>query len=178
MCDTAAYTLQSSILIWALSLIPSIILHYALLALVCAFSVIYAANYKRPSTRLSRLNIRITAAVDILARAKSQCPRDYLDLADEEAGLLQIQSCLLEALNTPWKTYLHKMWTIWHSLGKCERQVRKLQTSALLIIEAEHQRKLAEHITESMEVVNVVILSPSGCTLRAQQTVHSIRAEI
>ncbi|KAJ7474827.1 hypothetical protein FB451DRAFT_1174259 [Mycena latifolia] len=138
MCDNASYTLQSSIFIWALSIIPSSILPYFILALVCASLVIYTVHHMRPSTRLSRLNDALAGATEILARAKSACLRDLLDLAEAEACLLQ-----------------------------CERQVRELQTSTLLIMEAENQRKLAKHINESRQIVNTVVRSPSLINLRA-----------
>ncbi|KAJ7474791.1 hypothetical protein FB451DRAFT_1464838 [Mycena latifolia] len=168
MCDNASYALRSSIFIWALSLIPSSILFYLILALVCAFLVIYAAHHMRPSTRLSRLNDALAGATEILARAKFECLRDLLYLAETEACLLQvklstskIQTSLLEARDASWETYLHKIRAISHSLDRCERQVRELQTSTLLIIEAENQRKLAEHINESRGIVNTVLRSPS-----------------
>ncbi|KAJ7474804.1 hypothetical protein FB451DRAFT_1558066 [Mycena latifolia] len=89
MCDNPSYALQSSIFIWALSLIPGSIFFYVILALVCASLVIYADHRIRPSTRLSRLNDALAGATEILARAKSDCLRDLLDLADKEARLLQ-----------------------------------------------------------------------------------------
>ncbi|KAJ7474819.1 hypothetical protein FB451DRAFT_1174249 [Mycena latifolia] len=168
MCDNAYYTLQSSIVIWALSLIPGSIFCYVILALACASLMIYAAHRIRPSTRLERLNNALTTTTEILARAKSECLRDLLDLADKETVLLQvklsaskIQTRLLEARDASWETYLHKIRAISHSLDRCERQVRELQTSTLLIIESENQRKLAEHINESREIVNMVLRSPS-----------------
>ncbi|KAJ7474799.1 hypothetical protein FB451DRAFT_1464874 [Mycena latifolia] len=169
MCDNfnASYTLQSSIVIWALSLIPSGIFPYVILAMVCASLVIYAAHRIRPSTRLSRLNDALAGATEILARAKSECLHDQLDLVDEEGRLLQvklsaskIQTHLLEARNASWEIYLPRIRAVCHSLDSCERQVREIQTSTLLIIEAENQRKLAEHINESRGIVNTVLRSP------------------
>ncbi|KAJ7474813.1 hypothetical protein FB451DRAFT_1366858 [Mycena latifolia] len=189
MCDNTSYTLQSSIFIWALSLIPGSIFFYVILALVCAALVIYAAHRIRPSTRLSRLNDALAGATEILARAKSDCLRDLLDLADKEARLLQvklsaskIQTSLLEARDASWETYLHKIRAISHSLDKCERQVRELQTSTLLIIEAENQRKLEEHINENREIVNTVLRSPrhnrrfnqSSGSLELNQTIYIV----
>ncbi|KAJ7708247.1 hypothetical protein B0H17DRAFT_1031989 [Mycena rosella] len=176
MCDNAVYTLQSSVLILALSAIPSTIVLYTILALVCASFVIYAAHHELPSTRLIRLNNVITAVKDILARAKSECLRDHLVIAYEEEDLIRvidspfmirvelsmsnIQTGLLEARDAPWTIFIHKMWTIWHSLDKCERKVREIQKSLLLILEAEHHRKLAENLNESREAVNAVVQSP------------------
>ncbi|KAJ7474790.1 hypothetical protein FB451DRAFT_1174217 [Mycena latifolia] len=167
--------MESSIFIWALSLIPSDIFPYVIPALACASLMIYAAHRIRPSTRLSRLNDALADATEILARAKSECLRDLLDLTDIEACLLQyakqfgvklsaskIQMSLLKARDASWETYLHKIRAISHSLDRCERQVRELRTSTLLIIEAEHQRKLAEHINESREILNTVLWSPTS----------------
>ncbi|KAJ7474825.1 hypothetical protein FB451DRAFT_1558085 [Mycena latifolia] len=114
------------------------IFFYVVLALVCISLIIYAAHRIRPSTRLSRLNDVLAGATEILARAKSECLRDLLDLADKEARLLQvklsaskIETSLLEARNASWETYLHKTRAISHSLDRCEHQVRELQTSTL-----------------------------------------------
>ncbi|KAJ7708243.1 hypothetical protein B0H17DRAFT_1191719 [Mycena rosella] len=175
MCDNAVYTLQSSVLILALSAIPGTIVLYTILALICVSFVIYAAHHELPSTRLIRLINVITAVKDILARAKSECLRDHLVIAYEEEDLIRvelsmsnIQTGLLEARDAPWKIFIHKMWTIWHSLDKCERKVREIQKSMLLILEAEHHRKLAENLNESREAVNAVVQSP-GHSRRSTQ---------
>ncbi|KAJ7474846.1 hypothetical protein FB451DRAFT_1246801 [Mycena latifolia] len=180
MCDNITYTLQSSIFIWALSLIPSSIFFYVIPALVCTSLVIYAAHRIWPSTRLERLNNALTTTTDILARAKSECLRDQLDLVDGEGRLLQaklsaskIQTSLLEARDASWEGYLHKIRAISHNLDRCERQVRELQTSTLLIIEAEHQRKLAEHINESRDIMNTVLRSPKGLIKSAGSFEHN-----
>ncbi|KAJ6531382.1 hypothetical protein DFH09DRAFT_1183494 [Mycena vulgaris] len=167
MCDNAYTPLQSGILFWALSLVPLNIFRYVGLGAAAASGVIYVAHYHHPSTRLGRLNNMLSTTTDILACAKSHCLRDHLNLADDEHCLLRaklsasrIQSRLLEARDAPWKLYFQTIRAIWLSLNKCERQVREIRTSTLLTIEAEHQRKLAEHIKESREIVNTVVHSP------------------
>ncbi|KAJ7660644.1 hypothetical protein B0H17DRAFT_1094924 [Mycena rosella] len=205
MCDNAVYTLQSSVLILALSAVPSTIVLYTILTLVCASFVIYAAHHELPSTRLLRLDNLITAVKDILARAKSDCLRDHLVIAYEEEDLIRcaeyrelhgqvrfinspfmlrvklsmsnIQTGLLEVHDAPWKIFIHKMWTIWHDLGKCEHKVRGIQTSMLLILEAEHQRKLAEDLNESREAANAVIQSQSEHIWLARNSEHRRRGQ-
>ncbi|KAJ6531391.1 hypothetical protein DFH09DRAFT_1284882 [Mycena vulgaris] len=160
MCDNLYTPLQSGVLFWVLSLVPINIFRYVGLGAAAISGVIYAAHYHHPSTRLGRLNNMLSTTTDILAHAKSQCLRAHLDLADDERRLLRIQSRLLEARDAPWKLYLPTIRAIWLSLHKCERQVREIRTSTLLTIEAEYQRKLAEHINESREIVNAVVHSP------------------
>ncbi|KAJ7660622.1 hypothetical protein B0H17DRAFT_1094828, partial [Mycena rosella] len=180
-----------NIFILALSAVPSTIVLYTILTLVCTSFVIYAAHHELPSIRLLRLNNLITAVKDILAHAKSECLRDHLVIAYEEEYLIRvinspfmlrvklsmsdIQTGLLEVRDTPWKIFIHKMWTIWHNLSKCERKVRGIQTSLLLILEAEHRRKLAEDLSESREAVNSVIHSQSEHIRLARNSEHQRR---
>ncbi|KAJ7466013.1 hypothetical protein FB451DRAFT_1178843 [Mycena latifolia] len=175
MHDNVTTQLQLAIVFWALLFIPSTILRYVALGVLGMSLVIYAVHYKLPSTRLARLIFAITVAADILARAKFECLRNQLDLADEECHLLQarisaskIKSSLLKARDAPWETYLDQIRAIQHSLDKSERQVRELQTATLLIIETEYQRKLAEHMNECREIVNTVLRSPTAGGGRAQ----------
>ncbi|KAJ6507104.1 hypothetical protein DFH09DRAFT_1101333 [Mycena vulgaris] len=167
MCDSLYTPLQSGVLFWVLSLVPINIFRYIGLGAAAVSGAIFAAHYHHPSTRMARLNNMLSATTEILARAKSHCLRDHLDLANDERRLLRaklcaskIQSRLLEARDAPWKLYFQTIRAIWLSLNKCERQVRDIRTSTLLTIEAEHQRKLAEHIKESREIVNAVVHSP------------------
>ncbi|KAJ6535844.1 hypothetical protein DFH09DRAFT_1091620 [Mycena vulgaris] len=157
--------LQSGVIFLALSLVPLNIFRYIGLRVAAVSGVIYTAYYRHPSMRIGRLDNMLSATTDILARAKSHCIRDRSNLADNERRLLRIQSRLLEARDAPWKLYFQTIREIWLTLNKCERQVREIRTSTLLTIEAEHQRKLAEHINEI-----AVVHSPRHNTWSNQST--------
>ncbi|KAJ7809542.1 hypothetical protein B0H14DRAFT_2607994 [Mycena olivaceomarginata] len=72
--------------------------------------------------------------------------------ADQARGV-RLHSCLLETRNIPgWKNYLRVMVTISRALAMLEREVRDVQTSLLVLIEAAHQCKLTEDICEGQEI--------------------------
>ncbi|KAJ6501305.1 hypothetical protein DFH09DRAFT_1289791, partial [Mycena vulgaris] len=88
MCDSLYTPLQSGVLLWVLSLIPLNIFRYIGLGVAAVSGVIYIVYYRHPSMRMGRLDNILSATTDILARAKSHCLRDHLDLADDERRLL------------------------------------------------------------------------------------------
>ncbi|KAJ7143818.1 hypothetical protein C8R44DRAFT_758967 [Mycena epipterygia] len=168
MSDNTYTPLQSSILLWALLLIPSNVFHYVALGTAAITLPIYATYYLHPSTHLGRVNSAIIATTEILTWAKSECTRNHFDLAEKEGRLLQaklavskIRSHLLEARGTSWKIYYQKIRAISQSLDKCERQLREIETAILLIIETEEERELIENINKTREIVNRYNI-PSG----------------
>ncbi|KAJ7173936.1 hypothetical protein C8R43DRAFT_631151 [Mycena crocata] len=169
---TATYTpVQTMILCLVtagLSLIPNPFLHYIGLAIIISSSfIVHAIRHHRPSIHLRRINKAVAVTVQLLARAKLECARDQFELAAEERRLVEvklaasrIQSLLLGACDAPWKIYLQTMRAVFLSLDNCEREIHKVQTATLLIIEAEHQRKLEHDINESLGILNAVARYP------------------
>ncbi|KAJ7347746.1 hypothetical protein DFH08DRAFT_960174 [Mycena albidolilacea] len=159
MCDTSNI-LQSSALFWTLSLIPSKIFPYLALGVLSASSIIYALYQNLPSARLGQIHNAIAIVDETLTHAKAKCMRDYLVLVEAEIRFLRerlavsrLHSRLLETRNIPdWKNYLRVMVTISRALAMLEREVRDIQTSLLVLIEAAHQHKLTEDIRESQEI--------------------------
>ncbi|KAJ7763528.1 hypothetical protein DFH07DRAFT_956339 [Mycena maculata] len=140
--------LQSLVLLLAaatLSSIPSNIkIQYLSLGIGCTF-------------HLNCLRDEVTMTTDILVRARAECVRDHHDLSEKWRQFLQvklsaskIQSRLLKAAGMEWVLYLQEMWAIAESLDKSEHELREIQKSALLAIEAQCQRKLAGEITQSV----------------------------
>ncbi|KAJ7788164.1 hypothetical protein B0H14DRAFT_2628552 [Mycena olivaceomarginata] len=176
MCDTS-HILQSSALLWTLSLIPSSILPYLALGVMSASIVTYALGHNLPSARLDRLGDVFTVVEELLNNAK-KCMRDYVALAETETRFLRyflpavnvqtslvfgrtklavskLHSRLLEMRNMRgWKNYLHNMITILRGLAMLECEVQDIRTSLLVLIEAAHQRKLTQDIHESQEIVD------------------------
>jgi hypothetical protein len=85
-------TLQSSLLLWTLSLIPSNIFHYGALGGASVFLLVYAVHSNLPSAKLSRVYEIITVVEELLTRAKDKCTRDYSFLAESETLLLRYLS--------------------------------------------------------------------------------------
>ncbi|KAJ7347856.1 hypothetical protein DFH08DRAFT_866733 [Mycena albidolilacea] len=167
MCDTN-YTLRSSFLFWILSFIPNNIFRYIAPGTTLVCLLVYALHHNVPSVRLDRLDDAIIVTEEILAHTRAECMRDYISLAESETRFLgvklsasRIHSNLLETRDMSWRIYLRSMVTIWLGLALCERDVRKLQTFMLLLIEEAHQRQLAAEIQESKQIVNEMLHSSS-----------------
>ncbi|KAJ7347751.1 hypothetical protein DFH08DRAFT_808537 [Mycena albidolilacea] len=164
MCDTC-HIFQSSAWFWMLSLIPVKMFPYLSLGILSASFVVYALRRSCPAVTLDRLDNTIAAVEELLIDTKAKRMRDYFALVDAETRFLRtklavsrLYSRLLEARNIPgWKNYLHNIFTVMRSLVILEREVRYIQTSLLVLIEAAHQRKLTEDICEGQETVDGVL---------------------
>ncbi|KAJ7809537.1 hypothetical protein B0H14DRAFT_3481364 [Mycena olivaceomarginata] len=164
MCDTSDI-LQSSVLFWMLSLIPVTIFPYLALGLLSTSFIVYALRHNCPAVRIVRLKNEIAVVDAILTHAKAERMRDYLALIQAETQFLRtklavsrLHSRLLEARNMPgWKNYLRDIFTISRALAMLEREVRDIQTSLLVLIEAAHQRKLTADIHEGQEIGDGVL---------------------
>ncbi|KAJ7347825.1 hypothetical protein DFH08DRAFT_808600 [Mycena albidolilacea] len=170
----ASDILQSSALIWTLSLIPATIFPYLTLGLLSTYFIIYALRRNCPAVRVDRLKNEITVVDEILTHAKAKCMHDYLALIEAETRFLRAQNALdpgrtklavsrlhsrlLEARHMPgWKTYFRDIFIISRALAMLEREVQDIQTSLLVLIEAAHQRKLTADIQESQEIGDGVL---------------------
>ncbi|KAJ7881340.1 hypothetical protein B0H14DRAFT_2705420 [Mycena olivaceomarginata] len=153
MCDIQD-TLQSSLVFWTLSFIPTKLFRYIALGIASISLVIYSVYRNRPSVTLRKLNAAIIIADGILARAKTRCMRDHLSLAEIETRLLRI--------------YLQNIITISRNLAISERELRDIRRSLLLLLEAAYQRRLAEDINGSryQEIENRPPPSPHSCRAR------------
>ncbi|KAJ6578701.1 hypothetical protein DFH09DRAFT_1310679 [Mycena vulgaris] len=143
-------------------------MRYIGLGLATASLLIYAAHYQSPSQTFDRLENSIKVTEEILEGAKMDCARDQVELMRRENRLRQakilaskIQSRMLEAEDTTWEEYFQAIRGIMQSIDKCRREVKEIQTSTLLTIEAERQRKLSEGIKESREVISAILRAPT-----------------
>ncbi|KAF7378091.1 hypothetical protein MSAN_00233300 [Mycena sanguinolenta] len=162
MCDTD--TLEPSALSSILSLIPQNIVAYLSLAVPFTLFVGYAMHYNRPSAKMDRVNIALKNAAETLTHAKARCMRDYLALAKTETRFLRtkltaskLQTRLLEVHDLGWKDYLQNVITISRCLVMLEREVRDMQKTLLVLIEAANRRKLTEDINETQAVLHAVV---------------------
>ncbi|KAJ7704088.1 hypothetical protein B0H17DRAFT_40975 [Mycena rosella] len=161
-------TFQTSLLFGALSMLPGNTFPYIALGIASASLGAYAVQHYSPSQRLLRLEDAITATEEILAGAKLDCARDHMTLM-ERGGLLleaklsasEIQTKILEARDKNWEEYFQAIKEIMEEISKCAKDVKGIQTSTLLTIEAERQRKLSEGIKDSEDVFNAVVRSPT-----------------
>ncbi|KAF7378092.1 hypothetical protein MSAN_00233400 [Mycena sanguinolenta] len=157
---TTPFKLPSSILFFALSLIPSNVLRYPAIIFAAVSVVIYSVHRNSLAARLNQVHDVIIVVDNILTRAKAECMRDHLLLAGCETRLLRMKlsasklhSYLLELDVMAWKHYLQNKMAISRSLAKCESELRDIQTSLLLLIESAHQRKFAEGLNLNTETL-------------------------
>ncbi|KAJ6480293.1 hypothetical protein C8R45DRAFT_351229 [Mycena sanguinolenta] len=167
MCDADA--LEPSTLFSMLSLIPGNSFVYLSFAVTSTLSVGYAMHYNCPSVKLGRLTTALNTGGKTLAHAKATCMRNYLALTETETRFLRtkltaskLQTRLLEAHNLGWKDYLHNIISISRCLVMLERDVRDIQKSLLVLIEAAHRRKLTEDINETQAVLHGTMHQTTG----------------
>ncbi|KAJ7701375.1 hypothetical protein B0H17DRAFT_1128180 [Mycena rosella] len=137
------YPLRPTLVFWVLSLIPDNRVRYVGLGLVSALLVISAIHLQHPSKRLEQLEDAITTTEESLERAKLNCGRNYLELAEEGCRLLQektvaskIQTCILQSRSMSWIEYLQASRRIFWNIKSCELEVRAIQTAALASLHA------------------------------------------
>ncbi|KAJ7792096.1 hypothetical protein B0H14DRAFT_178842 [Mycena olivaceomarginata] len=169
MCDAVS----TSIIFGALSLLPGN--RYIPLGLLPAALIVYTVNRQRPSHKLARVERAIEACEETLKHAKSNCARNHVELTDRMRRLLEvklsaskIQSQLLETHNVAtWEElveYLLNQREIIQKINQCAKDVKEIQTSTLLTIEAERQREFFEGIKEMREIHDTVVSASARST--------------
>ncbi|KAF7356287.1 hypothetical protein MVEN_00960500 [Mycena venus] len=167
MCDPAS----ASTILWALSLMPGN--RYILVGVISASFIIYAVTRHRPSYQLGQLEDAIRVAEKILKYAKANCERKHVELVDGTHCLLKVKLSVSKIRTRLLETrgirtgvgYLRNVRQIIQSINQCAKEVKQIQTSTLLIIEAERQRELSEEIRDSHEILDTFV---SSFTRRAQ----------
>ncbi|KAJ7704105.1 hypothetical protein B0H17DRAFT_1194014 [Mycena rosella] len=150
-------------------MVPGNTSRYINLGLASASLTIYAVHHYSPSQRLLRLEDTITATEEILEGAKLDCARDHMTLMERGRRLLEYGKTIgvqnpdpdLEVHDKTWEEYFQAIKEIMEEISKCAKDVKGIQTSTLLTIEAERQRKFSEGIAESHAVLNAVVRSPT-----------------
>ncbi|KAJ7307708.1 hypothetical protein DFH08DRAFT_1088644 [Mycena albidolilacea] len=161
MCDV-----RVPIILGALSLLHDN--RYILLALAPALVVVNVANAQCPTQKLDRVKHTINACKELLEGAKLTCPRDHVELTERARRLFEvemsasrIQVQLLEKHPdfTTWKgcvEYVKGMYDIWNKIHQCAKDVREIEKSTLLTIEAEKQRQSCENIRDCDEICDAL----------------------
>ncbi|KAJ7815443.1 hypothetical protein B0H14DRAFT_2847795 [Mycena olivaceomarginata] len=159
--------ISTSILFSGLALVAGNASPYILLGLGVASLTVYAANHQTPSAKLGRVEDAIIVTEEIQQHAKANGARDQVKWLEYGKRLLaaklsasKIQTRLLEARSvTTWGEYLEKVKEILQSIDECAKEVKDIETSILLTIEAERQRQLCEGIKEVRETIDATICS-------------------
>ncbi|KAJ7353182.1 hypothetical protein DFH08DRAFT_956263 [Mycena albidolilacea] len=161
---------MASIILSGLALVAGNAFSYTLLGLGAASFAVYAANHQTPWYKLGRVQDTIIAIEKIQPYAEANCARDQVKwleygkrLLDAKLSASKIQTRLLEARSVKtWGEYLEKVKEILQSIDECAKEVKDIQTSILLAIEAERQRQLCEGIKEVRETIDATICFSMG----------------
>ncbi|KAJ6554428.1 hypothetical protein B0H19DRAFT_1071829 [Mycena capillaripes] len=148
-------------------MVPGDTFRYIIVALVSASLVAYFAHRQGPSYKLARVEDALKTAEESLESAKANCTRSHVELMDLASRLLEaklsasnIRTRLLKARNvTDWREYLKKIGAIMQSIKQCFKDVKEIQTSTLLTIEAEREHEFSEDLRESRDILDAVISS-------------------
>ncbi|KAJ7353223.1 hypothetical protein DFH08DRAFT_1077472, partial [Mycena albidolilacea] len=158
---------MASMILPGLALVAGNTFPYTLLGIGAASLTVYAANCQTPSYKLGRVEDAIIATEKIRQHAEANGARDQVKwleygkrLLDAKLSVSKIQTRLLEARSvTTWGEYLEKVKAILQSTNECAKEVKDIQTSILLTIEAERQRQLCEGIKEVRKTIDATIYS-------------------
>ncbi|KAF8192757.1 hypothetical protein K438DRAFT_1829608 [Mycena galopus ATCC 62051] len=154
-----------AIIFWVLSYVPGNTFHYIILGLVAASTtLVYIANHQSPSYKLRCVEDAIAVAKKTLESAKATCSRDYMELmrsgwslASAKLSASKIQTRLLETRRVEtWEEYLQNIREILQSINECAKKVKEIQTSILLTIEAERQRRISEDLEDARDPVATI----------------------
>ncbi|KAJ7353229.1 hypothetical protein DFH08DRAFT_804807 [Mycena albidolilacea] len=146
-----------SIILPGLALVAGNATPYTLLGLGAVSLAVYAINRQTPSAKLGRVEDAIIVTEKIQQHAKANSARDQVNA---KLSASKIQTRLLEARSIKtWGEYLEKVKGILQSIDKCAKEVKDIQTSILLTIEAERQRQLCKGIKEVRETIDATICS-------------------
>ncbi|KAJ7490611.1 hypothetical protein FB451DRAFT_1165965 [Mycena latifolia] len=151
--------LAAAVFLGSLNLITNNIVRYTGLGIAACLGAIYAIYLKHPSTLLHQLEEVLEATDALIRRAKSQCPMhiDQISLAGNNLRLLQvteaaslIKSRILDIQWLTWKTYLQFS----KDIAELTNYVKNIDYAVQLIVEAEHQRKLAVEISQAQYILS------------------------
>ncbi|KAJ7643709.1 hypothetical protein FB45DRAFT_1052610 [Roridomyces roridus] len=147
-------SLQSSLLLGSLSLIPNNTLRYVLVALFGLSALVHAIHLQRPSIQLARVELQVKETEEIIQYARSFCPaKDFLSLGEQAVWLLEVKrtvsivKChILESKSgLSWKKYR----LLSKDIALCVLDVQKIRAAVELVVETENQRRFTESINET-----------------------------
>ncbi|KAJ7858176.1 hypothetical protein B0H13DRAFT_2356692 [Mycena leptocephala] len=154
-----------SLLLALVAAIPNHTLRYTVLGLFLGLFVLSSVHLRSPSTQLRHLALLIDQTENHIRHAMAQCPRDYFSLTEEMGRLLEVNksASLLKCriLDSDGEQFsLNKFRILSKDIVACAKRVRSIRTVVLLIVEAEHLRKLAANIKETQFILAAIPRHP------------------
>ncbi|KAJ7328378.1 hypothetical protein DFH08DRAFT_967510 [Mycena albidolilacea] len=172
---TLTYEQLASILLAVIALIPSRAVRYTALGLLLAAVILCKIRLQSPSMQLSQLAVSLNHTEEYIREAMVEVPRSYSRLADQMRRLYDVTntaSCIkrrilrsetkasswkgFRSLSTDIRECITRFRSLSNEIGECIRCVKNIRTAVELILEAEHQRRLASDLMEPQSALAVV----------------------
>ncbi|KAF8142190.1 hypothetical protein K438DRAFT_1878611 [Mycena galopus ATCC 62051] len=158
--------LLPSLLLIFVAAIPNHTLRYTALGSILALATLCLIQIKFPSTQIRHLATSIDQTEECLRRAMVQNPRSYLRLTEQMGHLLELtktaSSIKCRILNSENEWFSWNRYRLLSShIRKCTKGVQEIRTAVQLILEAEHQRKLADHVQETQFILTASSINPA-----------------
>ncbi|KAF7364749.1 hypothetical protein MVEN_00344800 [Mycena venus] len=161
--------LITSLLFALTAAIPNHTLRYTALSLMTVLAVLYGIRIRSTSTQLRQLSTVIDTTEVFIRDAMVECPQDYFTLTEQIGCLLEINKSAslirCRILNSKAERF---SWTRYRKLsddiGECVKRVWSVRTAVELIVEAEHQHKLAEDISKTQFILGSSRVSWNSAT--------------
>ncbi|KAJ7189711.1 hypothetical protein GGX14DRAFT_408583 [Mycena pura] len=182
MSDNSHNTLsiQSSILVAGLALVPGDAARYVCLGLLLALLVYRVARWttgplahrgQTPAAKMNALTAAIASANEPLTRAPSSSASDRVSSMRQELLLRlaekfksQLQCRLLEIESHGWKEYFRDVRGLLKGIDKCMEDIKRIQTNIQLSIEQDTQRKLDDEIQKCRVMLAAIHAGPRRVT--------------
>ncbi|KAF8144971.1 hypothetical protein K438DRAFT_1872950, partial [Mycena galopus ATCC 62051] len=149
-----ASELLPSLLLTVVAAIPNHAIRYTALTSLLALAILCLIHLRSLSTQICQLGVLVDQTEEYTRRAMVQNPRCYLSLTEQMGHLLEWAAAMASSIKcrilnsgTEWYGW-NKYWSLTSDIGECTKGVKKIRTAVKLILEAEHQRKLADDIFE------------------------------
>ncbi|KAJ7813311.1 hypothetical protein B0H13DRAFT_1925565 [Mycena leptocephala] len=139
-------------------------LRYTALGLFLVFAMLCTVHLRSPSMQFRRLAHAIDRTDELIRRATAQCPREHFSLTEEMRWLLETNTSAslikCRILSSEEQFNWRKFQMLSNDIAGCAKRVRNIRTAILLIVEAEHQRKLAADTKETQFMLSAIPLHP------------------
>ncbi|KAJ7792372.1 hypothetical protein B0H13DRAFT_2394001 [Mycena leptocephala] len=153
-----------SLLLALVAAIPNHTLRYTALGLFFGLFILSSVHLRSLSTQLRHLALLIDRTEELIRRAMAQCPREHFSLTEEMRRLLETNTSVslikCRILSSEEEFSWNKFRMLSNDIAACAKRVRSIRTEVLLIMEAEHQRKLAADIKETEFILAAMPLHP------------------
>ncbi|KAJ7194068.1 hypothetical protein GGX14DRAFT_405031 [Mycena pura] len=160
-------SIQSSVLVAGLALVPGNTARYICLGLVLALLVYHVASGQTAAAKMNTLAAAIASANENSARAPSTSASDRVSSMRQELLLRiaeklksQLQCQLLEIESHGWKQYFQDVRGLLKGIDNCMKDIKRIQTNIQLLIEQDTQRKLDDEIQKCRAMLVAIHAGP------------------